>query len=120
MYEQNQNVIHRPRHIFNANARNQGPSQDDQFVLEGRITDARGGGEVITARLDLGIVMLTFIATIPAEGTDTGPVYVKYAFRNILDFLRVFNPKISNKWYDPNYCPNHYVNDNDNSNPNNG
>jgi hypothetical protein len=120
MYEQNQNAIRRPRRIFNVNARNQGPNQDDQFVLEGRITNARSGGEVITARLDLGIVMLTFIATIPAEGTDTGPVYVKYAFRNILDFLKVFNPKISNKWYDPNYRPDNYVDDNDNSNPNNG
>jgi hypothetical protein len=120
MYEQNQSAIRRPRRIFNVNARNQGPNQDDQFVLEGRITNARSGGEVITARLDLGIVMLTFIATIPAEGTDTGPVYVKYAFRNILDFLKVFNPKISNKWYDPNYRPDNYVDDNDNSNPNNG
>lgn len=118
MYEQNQSVTRRPRHIFNVNTRNQGPNQDDQFVLEGRITDARGGGEVITARLDLGIVMLTFIATIPSEGTDTGPVYVKYAFRNILDFLKVFNPKISNKWYDPNFRPNNY--DNGNENPDNG
>lgn len=70
---------------------------DNQFVLEGRVKNSKRGtgAELITFHLDLGIIILTFIVTIPSEDTDAGPVYVKYAM----------NPRLIKRWFKPGYTP---------------
>ena len=92
--------IRNQRRVYNNSGngnfpRNQGPNQDDQFVLEGQVKPTRSGGESIVFRLDLGFIRLSFIVTVPSEDTETGPVYVKYQF----------NPSLRRKWFDPNFRP---------------
>jgi len=67
----------------------------DQFILEGKIRNSKSGGDVITFNMSLGFIDLTFIVTVPMEGTDVGPVYVKYSFKKDL----------ARKWFDPKFKP---------------
>lgn len=70
-------------------------NSDDQFVLEGTLRPSKSGGDVIVFYLNLGFLTLTFIVTVPMEGTEKGPVYVKWEWAN--DLVR--------KWHDPNFRP---------------
>ncbi|HEY8096869.1 MAG TPA: hypothetical protein VIE65_12370 [Methylobacter sp.] len=77
--------------------RNFRQNKDDQFVLIGSIAPSKSGGEVICFKLELGFIALTFIVTVPSEGTSQAPVYVK---------VSDIHPMLPRRWFDRNYQPN--------------
>lgn len=60
-----------------------------QVVVKGRITPTRSGGEVIVFQVNIFHVIISAIVTIPPDGTETGPVYLKIDFRRFKDALRM-------------------------------
>lgn len=57
-----------------------------QLKLFGKIRQSRSGGEVITFDLSLlGLVNMTVIVTVPEEGTEKAPVYIKLSGRQHFD-----------------------------------
>ena len=50
----------------------------NQITVTGRLKEGRGGSELIVFNLTLAFFNLTFIVTIPEQGTNQAPVYVKF------------------------------------------
>lgn len=60
--------------------------QDDsspQITLTGKYKEKENGKDIITFNLILGFFKLFFIVTIPDEGEEFSPVYVKFRIKEI-------------------------------------
>lgn len=62
----------------NKNKKSERREQDPQVIVTGYIEPNSTGGEVIKFNVNLGFFQLKCIVTVPCEGEESAPVYIKF------------------------------------------
>jgi len=57
-------------------------SADPQLIVKGYLEQTAGGSEIIRFNIKLAFFKLFVVVTVPQEGTDSAPVYVRFQLTN--------------------------------------